>query len=139
MGAVCLVLGRFLVKQILLVALALATCAGPAFSEAGTLTGKALRKAVSGRIVTISTAVGVPLAIRYRGNGTMTSRARAVLAAYTGSRNDRGVWWISGNRLCQRWSNWLDGKSYCYRLHRRGKLVHWVRSDGRTGTAIIGN
>ena len=32
----------------------------------------------------------------------------------------------------------MDGKSYCYELTLRGKAVSWVRNDGRSGTARIG-
>jgi hypothetical protein len=52
--------------------------------------------------------------------------------------SDRGKWWISGNQLCQRWTSWMDSKSYCYTLTRRGNGVRWVRNDGRSGTARIG-
>jgi hypothetical protein len=32
----------------------------------------------------------------------------------------------------------MEGKTYCYKLTRRGKSVTWVRNDGRSGNARIG-
>ena len=45
---------------------------------------------------------------------------------------------VDCDRLCQRWSSWMDGKSYCYRLTQTGTSLRWVRSDGASGTARIG-
>jgi hypothetical protein len=59
------------------------------------------------------------------------------LASYTGSERDSGTWWVSRDRLCQRWDKWLDGKSYCFTLRRDGRTVHWTRNDGTTGVATI--
>ena len=43
------------------------------------------------------------------------------LAAYTGSTRDRGTWWVVADKLCQRWNNWLGGKSYCFTLRQQGE------------------
>ena len=51
-------------------------------------------------------------------NGTMHSDCQ--LAAYTGSTHDRGIWWVAADKLCQRWNNWLGGKSYCFTLRQQG-------------------
>jgi hypothetical protein len=59
------------------------------------------------------------------------------LAAYTGSTQDSGIWWIAANKLCQRWQRWLDGKPYCFTLQQQGRAVQWTRNDGLTGTATI--
>ena len=76
------------------------------------------------------------LPIDYRPNGTMAARS-GHLAQFTGSESDTGNWWVAREKLCQRWSTWLDGKAFCYTLRREGATVFWIRSDGRTGTAII--
>src|SRR5262249_26619538 len=52
--------------------------------------------------------------------------------------SDHGKWWVADDQLCQQWSSWMDGKSYCYKLTRNGSTVQWVRNDGRSGTARIG-
>ena len=51
--------------------------------------------------------------------------------------SDSGKWWVADDQLCQQWSSWMDGKTYCYKLTRNGSTVQWVRNDGRSGTARI--
>ena len=97
--------------------------------------GQALRKIVSGRTIELNTPLG-GLPISYRIDGTMRGKAEN-LAAYTGSTQDSGIWWIAANKLCQRWQRWLDGKPYCFTLQQQGRAVQWTRNDGLTGTATI--
>ena len=108
-------------------------------ASSGNLSGDALRKAVSGKTVYLRTQ-GVEVPISYRANGTMSGRLKAFVAALAGgtSPTDSGKWWISKDQLCQRWSQWLDGKSYCYKLQLKGAHVQWRRNDGRSGTLRIG-
>lgn len=108
-------------------------------TETGTLSGDALRKAVTGKTVYLRTH-GIELPISYRANGTMSGRLKALAAALAGgtSPTDSGKWWIAKDQLCQRWNQWLDGKSYCYKLQRKGAHVQWRRNDGRSGTLRIG-
>jgi hypothetical protein len=111
-------------------------CAAPGALAAETETqGQGLRKIVSGRTIELNTPLG-GLPISYRMDGTMRGKAEN-LAAYTGSVHDSGIWWIAANKLCQRWQNWLDGKSYCFTLQQQGRAVQWTRNDGLTGTATI--
>lgn len=125
---------------IVLAALISAASVPATAAEPGTLSGGALRKAVTGKVVYLRTQ-GVEVPIAYRGNGTMSGRLRAFVAALAGgtSPTDSGRWWISNDQLCQRWNRWLDGKAYCYRLRRDGGTVYWQRNDGRRGTARIGS
>lgn len=118
-------------------AFGMASLAVGAVAEPVALSGTGLRTAVSGKTVLIATPVGT-LPIVYRSNGTMTARSR-ILAGYSGPQADTGVWWVSNDRLCQRWQSWLDGKSHCYRMQMSGTTVHWSRDDGRSGTATIAN
>lgn len=113
---------------------------GPAVADSGALDGKALRQAVSGKVVYLSLPFGMELPIVYGANGTMSGQVKAFAAALAGgeARADRGTWWISDDQLCQRWNSWMAGKAYCYQLSRRGGSVVWRRNDGRTGTARLG-
>jgi len=108
---------------------------GSARAEPSKLTGEALREAVSGRTVLISTAIGA-LPIRYKSNGTMIGQAPALVASL-GTERDRGRWWIVDDRLCQRWYRWLAAKRYCFKLQHVSGTVHWQRDDGLSGTATI--
>lgn len=117
-------------------ALALVGGTGTAIAqEPIVLAGETLREAVAGKTVYLATLAG-ELPISYRPNGTMSARSGA-LAQFVGSESDSGTWWITRDRLCQKWSTWLDGRAFCYTLRRNGETVHWTRNDGRTGTATI--
>src|SRR6478752_10372593 len=50
----------------------------------------------------------------------------------------QGKWWVENDQLCQKWTSWMDGQSYCYKLTLDGSKVTWVRNDGHSGTARIG-
>ena len=119
-----------------------ATLALPAtasFAEPTALTGNTLRQAIIGKTVFLNIS-GFELPIRYAANGRMSGKMSAVAASFSrgDGAQDRGKWWVAGDQLCQQWSSWMDGKSYCYRLTRDGATVQWVRNDGRSGTARIG-
>ena len=101
----------------------------------GRMDNGALRKAVAGKTVHLTTPLG-GLPINYRADGTMSASAGS-LASYTGSERDRGRWWVVADKLCQRFNTWLGGKSYCFRLRQDGRTVHWTRNDGLSGVATI--
>jgi hypothetical protein len=113
--------------------------AGAAETKSNALNGAELRKAVSGKTVYL-TISGFELPIRYSPSGSMEGSMGVVAASLArgDGASDRGKWWISGNQLCQRWTSWMEGKSYCYTLTRQGNSVRWLRDDGRSGTARIG-
>lgn len=113
--------------------------AAVAFAEPATLAGDELRHAISGKTVYLNIS-GFDLPIRYAANGRMSGKMSAVAASFSrgDGAQDRGKWWVAGDQLCQQWSSWMNGKSYCYRLTRNGTSVQWVRNDGRSGTARIG-
>ena len=101
------------------------------------LAGKELRNAVSGKTVYLMTPIGAEIPIRYRPNGTIHSTISASLAALGGERvkSDTGRWWVVREQLCQRWNNWADKRSHCYKFRMAGSSVEWQRNDGQTGTA----
>jgi hypothetical protein len=111
------------------------SCAFADDAGSSKLEGDTLKKAVSGKTVHLATPLGT-LPIRFRMNGTMSGTA-GELAAYTGSAADSGRWWVSSEKLCQRWQTWLDRKIYCFTLRQEGRDVHWVRNDGLSGKATI--
>jgi hypothetical protein len=115
------------------------TSIGSAFAATGSLKGNELRETIGGHTVLLKTGMGFEVPISYRTNGTMAGRVQAMAAALAGESrpHDNGRWWVTETQLCQRWSNWLDGKTYCFDLVRKGSLVHWRSSDGYTGTARI--
>jgi len=120
-------------------AAAIALPASLCTAEPVSLSGDELRQAISGKTVFLNVS-GFELPISYSANGRMLGKLSTVAASFSrgdGSQ-DRGKWWVSGDQLCQKWTAWMDGKTYCYKLTRDGQTVHWVRDDGRSGTARIG-
>jgi hypothetical protein len=110
----------------------------PAAAESVSLAGDELRQAISGKTVYLNIS-GFELPIRYSANGRMKGSMGAVAASFSrgDGASDSGKWWVDNDQLCQKWSSWMDGKSYCYKLTRNGNQVHWTRNDGRSGTARI--
>jgi hypothetical protein len=121
------------------VAANLALPATASLAEPSTLAGDDLRQAISGKTVYLNIS-GFELPIRYAANGRMSGKMSTVAASFSrgDGAQDRGKWWVAGDQLCQQWTSWVEGKSYCYRLTRNGASVQWVRNDGRSGTARIG-
>jgi hypothetical protein len=121
------------------VAVGLALPATGSLAEPTTLAGDELRQAITGKTVFLNIS-GFELPIRYAANGRMSGKMSTVAASFSrgDGAQDRGKWWVAGDQLCQQWSSWMEGKSYCYRLTRDGSTVHWARNDGRSGTARIG-
>ena len=129
-----------MLKHTLIAAAALATLAlGASEASAAALAGDELRNAVSGKTVFLKIS-GFELPIRYSPSGSMSGSMGAVAATFArgDGASDHGKWWVSGDQLCQKWSSWMDGKSYCYKLSLSGKSVSWTRNDGHSGTARIG-
>ena len=123
----------------LVLAAGLALPALPATAESITLSGEELRQAISGKTVYLNVS-GFELPIVYSANGRMKGTMGTVAASFSrgDGSSDTGKWWVGKDQLCQRWSSWMDGKTYCYKLTRNGSTVRWVRNDGHSGTARIG-
>jgi hypothetical protein len=120
-------------------AAALALPATASFAEPAQLAGDELRQAITGKTVYLNIS-GFELPIRYAANGHMKGKMSTVAASFSrgDGAQDYGKWWVASDQLCQQWSSWMDGKTFCYRLTREGSSVHWVRNDGHSGTARIG-
>lgn len=118
---------------------AMAIAGAAAFAQEGAvLSGQDLKKAIAGRTVYLSSPLGeVP--IRYSANGTMSARSQLALLDGERTASDRGRWWVASNRLCLKWQNWMNGRSYCFTMQKVGNRVHWRRNDGKSGVARIGS
>ncbi len=110
-----------------------------ALAAPATLSGDELRQAISGKTVYLNVS-GFELPIRYNANGRMSGKMSTIAASFSrgDGASDTGKWWVADNQLCQQWSSWMDGKTYCYKLTRNGATVQWLRNDGHSGTARIG-
>ena len=109
-----------------------------ALLDAASLTEEELRQAIADKTIYLNIS-GFELPIRYAANGRMKGSMGIAAARFSlgdGSCGS-GRWWIEANQLCQRWTSWLDGQTYCYKITRQGSIVRWLRSDGVEGTARI--
>ena len=108
-------------------------------AEPASLSDDELREAISGKTVYLNIS-GFELPIRYAASGRMSGKMSTIAASLArgDGSSDTGKWWVEKDQLCQRWSSWMDGKIYCYKLTRNGSAVRWVRNDGHSGTARIG-
>ncbi|SDU09272.1 hypothetical protein [Stappia sp. ES.058] len=124
--------------------LAMALMAGAAFSataEANTqLSQNEIKQVVTGKRIYLKTPLGGEFPLHYRSNGKVDGSGDAVGLGRFMQPNDEGRWWVRGNRLCQKWQSWYDGKQFCFTLSKgEGSTLYWTRDDGKSGRARIGN
>ena len=102
------------------VAVLAALSAAPA--AASTLSGPEIRQTVTGKRIYLSVPMGGEFPLYYRPDGRIDGSGDA------------------GDRLCQKWQTWYDGKTFCFTLASQGgdKLA-WARDDGEKGVARIGD
>jgi hypothetical protein len=95
-----------------------------------------LKQALAGKTIQLDTPLGVAIPIVFQPNGLMSGKA-GVLTYFLGAESDRGRWWVSDGKLCQKWFKWLDAQPNCMRLAKEGHRLFWRRDDGLSGTATI--
>lgn len=123
----------------LLVLLAVAAGAAPATADTGPMSGKEIRAAVSGNRIFLQTPLGGEFPLYYRKDGVVDGSGEALGLGRFMAPKDSGKWWIKGDRLCQQWQEWYDGKQQCFVLRRTGQTsLYWKRDDGLEGEARIG-
>ena len=117
-------------------ALALCLIAAPAAAEA--LSGDKLKSFISGKRIYLAVPLGGEIPLNYRPGGTVDGTGEeAGLGRYM-TPKDRGRWWVSGNRLCQKWQQWYDGKTFCFTVTKLAdNRIRWVRDDGKSGIARL--
>lgn len=110
---------------------------GPALS-AEKLAGEALKDTVSGKQIYLATPFGGEFPLNYRANGQVDGSGKAIGLGKWMQPTDSGSWWIDGEKLCQKWRTWYDGKRFCFTVKSTGpKQIAWTRDDGLSGTARI--
>lgn len=123
--------------QALFAAAAIVAVATPALS-AEKLSGDDLKEAISGKQVYLATPFGGEFPLNYQTDGEVNGSGKAVGLGKFMQPTDSGKWWVDGDRLCQKWKTWYDGKQFCFTVQSTGpKQIAWVRDDGMKGTARI--
>ncbi len=119
----------------------LAACVlGAAPAMARELAAEDIREQITGKRIFLAVPFGGEFPLFYRRDGRVDGSGEAVGLGRLARPNDSGRWWISGNRLCQRWQTWYDGKQMCFQLISiGGDKLRWNQDNGDTGTARIGD
>ena len=120
--------------------LGLSILSAAAVASTGQLSGNELRQAVSGKRIYLSVPMGGEFPLYYRADGRVDGSGETVGLGRFLKPSDSGRWWIEGNRLCQRWQSWYDGKVFCFTVQPAGAgKIAWSRDDGYSGVARIGD
>jgi hypothetical protein len=122
-------LRRILAISVFLVPAALA-------AEPTKLGGSDIKETFTGSRIELDTPLGTTIPIQFTGDGLMTGNAGS-LASVLGAQNDRGRWWVKGDRLCYKWFRWFDAEEQCLSIHMNDERVFWRSDDGKKGTATI--
>lgn len=102
------------------------------------VSGERLRDLVSGKRIYLATPFGGEFPLNYRPSGSVTGDGTALGLGKYFAPKETGRWWIDGQRLCQQWPSWYDGKATCFTITKTGaRTLRWVRDDGRSGKARI--
>lgn len=128
-------------SRLLIAAGSLLAGAGLFTAEAGAeaLAGGELGKIVSGRRIYLATPLGGEFPLYYRADGQVDGSGEAVGLGRFMAPKDSGRWWVAGDKLCQKWTSWYDGKTFCFTLKKEGgDRLAWTRDDGLSGSARIG-
>lgn len=116
--------------------LALALLASPAAADA--LSGEKLKSFISGKRIYLAVPLGGEIPLNYRPSGSVDGSGEAAGLGRYMTPKDRGRWWVSGNRLCQKWQQWYDGKTFCFTVTKLAEnRIRWVRDDGKSGVARL--
>ena len=117
---------------------AIAMLASPALAG-DNVAGEALKKLVAGKRIMLA-APGGEFPLNYRRSGVVDGSGEALGLAKFLQPKDSGRWWVAGDKLCQKWTSWYDGKPFCFTIQATGSnSINWRRDDGYSGTARIEN
>ena len=110
----------------------------PAGAAAEPLSGQQLKSFVSGKRIYIAVPLGGEIPLTYRPGGVVDGSGEAAGLGKYMTPKDRGRWWVDGKRLCQKWQQWYDGRTFCFTVTKLAESrIRWVRDDGKSGIARI--
>jgi len=124
------------VRRFSLPCLLLASLAGPAAADK--LSGQQLQSFISGKRIFLAVPLGGEIPLTYRPGGVVDGSGEAAGLGRYMTPKDKGRWWVSGDRLCQKWQQWYDGKTFCFTVTMLAdNRIRWVRDDGKSGIARL--
>lgn len=102
------------------------------------LAGSELKSFISGKRIYLATPLGGEIPLNYRAGGVVDGSGDAVGLGRYMTPKDSGRWWVSGNRLCQKWKEWYKGRTFCFTVDKLSESkIRWVRDDGKSGIARV--
>ena len=109
-------------------------------SAAEELEGPEIKKLIAGETVRLNTPFGIALPLRYRTDGVVVGDVSGISAASMFAPKEEGRWWVDDDSLCQKWPTWYRGRQFCFKITSLGEgRISWLRNDGASGTARIGD
>ena len=109
-------------------------------SAAEELEGLEIKKLIAGKTVRLTTPFGIALPLRYRTDGVVVGDVSGISAASMFAPKEAGRWWVDDDSLCQKWPTWYKGRQFCFKITSLGEgRISWLRNDGTSGTARIGD
>jgi hypothetical protein len=102
--------------------------------------GEAIRKLISGKRIYLAAPLGGEFPLFYQPDGRVDGTGEALGIGRLIRPTDSGRWWIAGDRMCQRWQTWYDGRTICFTLYNMGGgKLRWNQDNGDTGIARLDN
>lgn len=104
------------------------------------LQGKEINQAIKDRRIYLRVPFGGEFPLHYKANGQVDGSGEAVGLGRWFRPSDTGRWWVDGSNLCQQWQTWYNGRVFCFQLQKmEADSIKWLRDDGYSGIARIGN
>lgn len=118
---------------------AFATGLAATAAQADAMTGEEIRRDIIGRTIFLAAPIAGEFPLNYRKSGVVDGDGAALGLGRIIKPNDTGKWSIEGDKLCQQFKTWYNGEKICFVLTRlKANSVKWVRNNGETGIARIG-
>jgi hypothetical protein len=126
-------------KKLLALGAAIASLLLSSGVQARTMTEEDIRSKIVGKRIFLAAPIGGEFPLFYRRDGRVDGTGEALGLGRFIRPTDSGRWWISGNRLCQQWQTWYDGRRMCFEIIYLGNSrIRWNQDNGDTGVARIG-
>ncbi len=111
-----------------------------AAAEATQMKEADIRSQIIGRTIYLAAPMGGEFPLNYRTSGVVDGSGKALGIGKFIQPTDSGRWWIQSDKLCQQFKVWYDGSKMCFDLTDAGpNKVKWIRDNGESGIARIGN
>jgi hypothetical protein len=106
-------------------------------ANAQEIPGDKIPQTIGNKTVTLLT-LGFRFPLYYASSGAVSGDGTAVGLSKYFNPKETGRWWVTNDRLCQKFPTWYKGKTTCFKLKSAGKnRLTWKRDDGFSGKALI--